>query len=209
MTGDGLGWAGIGGFMAGTLIATERGELPVEKLRAGMRVVILGGDVVSITWVARRDLAPRRHPRPGAIQPVRLMRDCITDGVPAGDLIVGPGQALFLAGVPIAARHLLNGASVVVEPSWSVIEYFHLGLAGSGQLLAEHVPASDGHRAQDRIAFGIDGIFTLHPGMHETEAQPPVLADAVRRLLLRRALDRGITVLPDPDLRPPGPSSHG
>ena len=45
-------------FLAGTRIATPRGDLPVERLRPGMPVMTAGQGPRAVRWVGRRRIAP-------------------------------------------------------------------------------------------------------------------------------------------------------
>lgn len=200
---------GMAGFLPGTMIATEHGEIPIERIHAGMRVVALGGDLIAVAWTGHRHLVPSLHPRPDSVHPIRILRDAIADSIPPHDLIVGPGQPLFLSGTPIPARFLRNDSSVTIESAWAGVDYFHLALAGPGRPLAELVPVEPCDSAADKRAFGRDGIIKLHPGLVVSNRGPSILAEAIQQLLKRRAMLRGLVPSPEPDLRPPAPFSAG
>jgi len=100
-------------FAAGTHIRTERGEVPVESLRHGDSVVLADGRVSPVKWVGRRAMDCRRHPDPRAVWPVRVAAGALGSGLPVRDLMLSPDHALYLDGVLIPARLLLNGASIV------------------------------------------------------------------------------------------------
>jgi hypothetical protein len=197
---------GMAGFLPGTLIATDNGEIPIESLRPGNRVVVLGGDLVTVTRTAHRRIAPRQHPRPASVHPIRIVRDAVAEGIPPRDLLVGPGQILFLSGTPIPARFLLNGTTVLVEPRWASVDYFHVSLTGPGRALAELIPVHACDDVAARRAFGMDGVMELHPGVTTFDLRPSALAQAVQRMLKRRATQKGFAPTPDPDLRPQAPS---
>src|SRR6185437_1593182 len=70
-------------FRAGTRLLTEHGEVPVELLRAGMRVVsLLHRRLLAIKWIGWRRINCARHPRPAEVWPVRLEADALAPGVP-------------------------------------------------------------------------------------------------------------------------------
>ena len=57
-------------FAAGTRILAENGEVPVESLLIGDRVVALRlGGLAPIRWIGRRDVDLRRHPAPRKDRP--------------------------------------------------------------------------------------------------------------------------------------------
>ncbi len=100
-------------YCRGTLILTADGEVPVEELAIGDEVVtILGRAVRPIKWIGRRSyggFASRAEADPAGL---RHRRGALADGVPRRDLWVSPNHALYLEGVLIEARDLVNGASV-------------------------------------------------------------------------------------------------
>ena len=103
-------------YAAGTRIATEAGEVPVETLRPGDRVRTAAGRLAPVVWVGRTRIDLRRHPAPRAAAPVRIEAGALADGLPRRDLLVSPDHALAVAGQLIPARLLANGASIASVP---------------------------------------------------------------------------------------------
>ena len=94
-------------YCAGTLIRTGRGDVPVEALAVGDRVLTLSGEAKPLRWIGfgRVLVTPgRRCPA----TPVIVRRGALADGVPARDLRVTKGHALYLDGVLIPAEFLVN-----------------------------------------------------------------------------------------------------
>ena len=57
-----LSTTGVTCCRAGTLIRTDRGEVPVEALRVGDRVVSAFGGTATVTWLGHRRVDCQRHP---------------------------------------------------------------------------------------------------------------------------------------------------
>ena len=102
-------------FAAGTRIATERGEVRVEALRIGDLMRLEGGGTAPLTWLGHRRVACRRHGRPADVQPVRVAAHAFGVGRPRRDLLLSPDHAVFVDGVLIPVRYLLNGATLRQE----------------------------------------------------------------------------------------------
>jgi uncharacterized repeat protein (TIGR03803 family) len=131
-------------YAAGTRIATQTGERPIERLREGDLVLAGGADGVfrprPVRWVGRRVLDLATHPDPELAAPIRLLAGALGPGSPARDLVVSPDHCLLLDQHLLPAYRLLNGVSVVQEHP-PTVEYWHVELDAHGLLLAEGVPA--------------------------------------------------------------------
>ncbi|HTZ70509.1 MAG TPA: Hint domain-containing protein, partial [Acetobacteraceae bacterium] len=197
-------------FAAGARILAERGEVPVESLVPGDRVVALRrGGLAAIRWIGRRDVDLRRHPSPEKIAPVRIVADAIAPGVPRRDLRLSPDHAVFLDGALVTARYLLNGATIRQEIP-PAISYYHIELDTHDLLLAEGLAAESDLDVGNRAGFQNAGaLVALHPDFAghrpDVAACAPRLATAAERAplrarLLARAETLGFTPTLDPAL---------
>ncbi len=197
-------------FCAGTRIATQAGDVPVEHLRAGDAVRLAGGGTARVVWVGERAVRCDRHPRPHDVWPVCIRAGAVGPGVPRRDLLLSPDHAVRIAGHLIPVRHLLNGASIVQEPvAWA--RYHHVELARHDLLLAEALAAESYLDTGNRAAFGGGGpALLLHPDFArrvwaDCGCAPLVEAGTglieARRTLLRRAARLGHRRTRDPALR--------
>ena len=151
-------------FVAGTAIMTPAGPVPVEHLAPGDAVVTRFAGVARIRWTGRRRLAPGRHRDPEAAFPVRILRDAVADGVPVRDLLLSPDHAVFLGGVLIPVKYLLNGVTIFQDRGFASVEYWHVELARHDVLLAEALPAETYLDTGNRAAFEQAGTaLSLHP----------------------------------------------
>jgi autotransporter passenger strand-loop-strand repeat protein len=128
-------------FCEGTRIATGRGPVPVEKLRPGDRVhAPLDGKLRPVIWVGRRSVDCRQHPHPAQVWPIRVSTGAFAPGRPGRDLCLSPDHAVFIDGMMIPVRCLVNGMTIVQEPRHSVT-YWHVELSRHAVICAEGVAA--------------------------------------------------------------------
>ena len=124
-------------YVAGTLILTESGEIPVEQLAVGDRVVTGSGAAAAIVWIGRRSYGQRWVVRNAGVAPIRLRAGCLGDGLPRRDLLVSPKHAMLLDGYLVPAEELVDGAGVVREPVRGDIHYVHIELEAHDVIRAE------------------------------------------------------------------------
>ena len=170
-------------FCRGTLILTERGEIPVEALAVGDRVVTLSGAAKPITWIGfGRDLVTRKNP---LARPIVVRRGAFADNVPRRDLYLTHGHALYLDGVLIPVEHLVNHRSIGWDDEARIVEYYHIELEDHDVVFAEGAPAETYYDAGNRALF-----HNTRPGSEAGAARPtfaPVLngGETVERLWAR------------------------
>jgi hypothetical protein len=116
-------------LLPGTKILTERGEVTIEHLRVGDRVMTGTGDFRPIKGIGRNTFQKEAVARWSEdIAPIRIAASAISPGVPAQDIYVSPGHALFIDGHLIPAKYLVNGLTITQEElsERDVVEYLHL-----------------------------------------------------------------------------------
>ncbi len=147
-------------FAAGTLILTDHGEVKVEALAAGERLITLSGETRVIRWIGHRRVSLTGHPRPESVSPVRICAHAFGPGLPRRDLILSPDHAIFQQGVLIPVHTLIDGFSVVQELR-TAVTYHHVELECHDVILAEGLPAETyletGNRKQFANAPLVDG----------------------------------------------------
>ena len=130
-------------MLQGTRVLTSRGTEPVENLSIGDNVVTSRGEAKPIKWIGRRRFTQGPSSRwPDNVHPIRVARSALADNVPHADLYLSPMHALFIDGVLIPVKDLVNGTSISrsVPEGIQDIEYFHIELETHEVILAEGAP---------------------------------------------------------------------
>jgi len=124
-------------FGRGTLIKTIWGEMPVEALSVGDRVLTLDHGYQEIRWIGGRKVSASELETNPRLKPVRIRAGALGRGVPETDLSVSP-QHRVLVSSPVALR--MFGSSEVLIPANKLlvlpgidiaseiegVEYFHM-----------------------------------------------------------------------------------
>ena len=159
-------------FCRGTLIATDRGDVPVEQLRAGDRVLTAGGQTRPVVWIGHRRIDLRRHPDPTLARPIRVRAHAFADRVPRRDLLLSPDHALHIDGRLVPARLLRNDATITREQHFRSVQYFHVELDRHDILLAEGTPCESYLDTGNRGLFDNANVpLILHPDFSTDNAQ--------------------------------------
>ena len=186
-------------YCRGTRIRTPAGEVAVEALRIGDLVTTLGGAALPLKWIGRRSYRGWLAVGNEDAQPILFQAGSIADGVPARDLHVSPEHAMFVGGMLIPARHLVNGASIKKMRGVEEIDYFHLEFDRHVVIFAEGATAESFVDDDSRMLFhNADEYRELYPDEPRRQdaefCAPRVEAgyalETVRRALAARALTR-------------------
>ena len=121
----------------GTQIRMKRGEKPVERLQIGDEVMTMSGALRPIKWIGTRSYGGRFVIGRKDILPVCFKAGSLEDNVPKCDLWISPRHAMYLEGVLIEAKDLVNGVSIVQEEQVESVEYFHVELDSHDVIIAE------------------------------------------------------------------------
>jgi hypothetical protein len=124
-------------YCAGTLIKTDRGEAAIETLRIGDQVMTMSGEMHPIRWIGRRSYRRSQVQDNRDLMPIRFRAGALGEGVPHRDLWVSPDHAMWIEGLLIPARLIVNGLSILQDETVGEVNYFHLELAAHDVIFAE------------------------------------------------------------------------
>ncbi len=189
-------------FLAGTHIRTARGEIAVEALVVGDAVITLGaaarslcaadhvralaaGHATPIKWIGHRRVDCQRHPEPKQVWPVRVLAGAFAPGVPGRDLWLSPDHAVFVDGVLVPIRLLIN-RTTIAQIAMPAVTYFHVELQQHGIILADGLPAESYLDTGNRTIFENAGsVMHLHPDFSGVERTRPEARQAFAPLAVR------------------------
>jgi hypothetical protein len=178
-------------YREGTRIRTPSGDVAIETLRPGDRVVTAFGDIRPIVWsgVRRIDCAGARHPH--LSWPVRVAAGALGDGLPARDLWLSPDHALWFDDVLIPVKHLINHRGIAGVPL-DTVTWHHLELENHDVILAEGAPAESYLRAgAGDDFFGEGPVVPLHSLIRrEANSRFPLVVTGPVLAAVRRRLNR-------------------
>jgi hypothetical protein len=189
-------------FLRGTQILCPAGQVPVEQLAIGDKVLTLRGEVRPIVWIGKGRVLATRGRRTAAT-PVIIGKSAFTDNVPNRDLRVTKGHAFAFGGVLIPIEFLVNHRSILWDDRAREVELYHIEVETHDVLIANGAPAESYRDDGNRWLFqNANSGWLLPPKL----PCAPVLTggpmvDAVWRRLLDRAGRRpGLPLTEDPDL---------
>jgi Hint domain-containing protein/hemolysin type calcium-binding protein len=172
-------------FTPGTLIATPKGERRVEDLQVGDRVITRDNGIQEIRWVGSRDLKGTDLKRASHLNPVRIAKGALSNGLPERDMLVSPNHRVLVASdktalyfedreVLVAAKHLtgLDGVETVEVP-W--VTYIHF-MFDQHEVILSDGAWSESFQPGDQTLDGLGNaqrneIFELFPELKTQEGR--------------------------------------
>jgi Ca2+-binding RTX toxin-like protein len=123
-------------FTPGAQILTDQGELAVEDLQPGDRVLTRDNGYQPIRWTGRRDLSHAELIVEPRFNPVHIARGALGAGLPVRDMMVSPQHRMLVTGpraellfgeneVLVAAKHLVGLPGIEQRVSRGV-SYLHI-----------------------------------------------------------------------------------
>jgi Hint domain len=190
---DRHGGGGAHCFLKGTQILTPQGERQIEDLQIGEMILTVSGEAKPIKWIGR--MCFERDGQASwddEVAPVKIARGAFNGDLPHRDLYVSGHHCLFINGLLIPARDLLNGRSITQLSSMEadILEYLHIELEDHDVILANGAPAETLAGTVDRADFdNFEEHVTLYGAMLTNQTPyAPVVARNGRRQILQSHL---------------------
>ena len=151
-------------FTLGTRILTPDGEVAIEELEAGDRVVTRDHGVQRIRWIGATTLPAgyvRSNPH---LRPILIRQGALGEGVPQADLRVSRQHRILVRdwrsevmfgdanGVLTAAFTLCNDSTIVQERPDGPVTYIHMAFDQHEVVYAEGVEAESFHVGAETLA---------------------------------------------------------
>lgn len=185
-------------FTPGSLILTDKGEVPVQDLEPGDMILTRDSGFQELRWIGRRDLSALALAAQPRFIPVRIGRGALGLNLPDRDMLVSPQHRILITGpraellfgeheVLVAATHLvgLPGIEHVVPAG---VSYIHL-LFDAHEILCADGAWSESFQPAVRTLEGLesaqrDEVLALFP---ELATNPASFAAARQTLKAHEA----------------------
>lgn len=187
-------FVGVTCFLSGTLIRTLRGDIAVEELKLGEKVVTLSGAIRPIVWLGHRTVNARIHPDPRSVWPIRVAGGAFGPMRPDRDLYLSPGHSICVTcedEVLVIVDLLVNG-STIARVEMDDVTYWHVELPSHDVLIANGLPTESYLDRGNRDFFVETGADTDRIPAGENRTDPdfcrPCISDGSILEVLRTEL---------------------
>ncbi len=155
-------------FTPGSLILTDRGEVAVEALSAGDRVLTRDNGYQVIRWVGRRNLGAAELALRPQFAPIRIAAGALGEGLPERDMLVSPQHRMLVTGpaaemlfgeheVLVAAKHLVGQPGITVDSGAEDVSYIHI-LFDQHEIVRADGAWSESFQPGDMTLAGMDEV---------------------------------------------------
>ncbi len=184
-------------FTTGARIATQRGEVSIEHLRVGDKVITRDNGLQEIRWIGRRGLSAAELNNDRSKRPVMIRKGTLGADMPARDTLYSPNHRVLLSGgdtsilfgdteVLAAAKDLIDRHGVTRSAVAEVCYYHimfdrHETVMSDGMWTESFLPGSMAMSGLDRSQRR--EILDLFPGLRDGSEKSAI---APARRILRR-----------------------
>ena len=192
-------------FTPGTRIATPKGEVPVERLKAGDRVITRDNGIQEIKWVGARAISFTELAKAEHLAPIHIRAGALGNGLPERDMMLSPNHRVLVANdrtslyfdereVLAAAKHLVDSKGVQTAQPMGVT-YVHF-MCQNHEVVLSDGAWTESFQPGDHSLNGIGNaqrqeLFELFPeletreGLEDYTAARRILRKHEAQMLLR------------------------
>lgn len=172
-------------FTPGTAIATPRGEVLVENLTVGARVLTRDNGIQHISWVGHKDATTQDLEETPAIRPIFIKAGALGGGLPERDMQVSPFHRMLVVSelaqmyfeqneVLVYAKDLIKLRGVGVAPAQNV-KYIHF-MCEHHEIVLSNGSWTETFQPGDHSLQGVDDeqreeLFRLFPQLAMIEGR--------------------------------------
>lgn len=149
-------------YAKGTLILIKRGFVPIEKIKAGYKVVTKGKiyndefikkganlEIEPVIWTSKFKVLNLNSKS----RPICIKKDALGSNYPFKDLYVSPAHRLLLDGKMVSAMNIVNGETIYQDNECDSVEYYHLECEEHSAIFANGILAESYVDSNNRHAF--------------------------------------------------------
>ncbi len=185
-------------FTPGTSIATPRGEMLVEDLQEGDKIITRDNGIQEIRWIGAKRMEGRTLQANPHLQPVLIQRGALGHGLPERDMLVSPNHRMLVNSdrvalyfeqneVLVSAKHLVNPSEGIQNINSMGTTYIHF-MFDSHEVVLSNGAWSESFQPGDYSLKGIGNaqrneIFELFPELQGKKGRE---AYSAARLTLKK-----------------------
>ncbi len=179
-------------FAKGSLIRTDKGDVPIEHLKIGSKVLTKDHGYQNIRWIGVRRVDETELAAEPKLIPIRIRAGALGEGRPSADLMVSPQHRMLVASkiadrmfgeieVFVSAKSLIALDGVEDAKDVSGVDYYHLMCDRHQIIFANDAPTESlylGSQSVKSMTSEVrDEIFAIFPELHpRRSAAPPMPA---------------------------------
>lgn len=192
-------------FTPGTLIKTDHGEIPVEQISVGTRVLTRDNGYQPVVWAGHRDLSGDLLDQMPELCPIRIAQGALGPNLPERETRVSPQHRMLLnndqirrwfkADEVLVAAHLLTCFEGIEREEAAQVTYIHFMFAQHEIVLADGA-WSESYQPSDMRVGAMDErhrveLLAIFPELSEdTEAVFPPARPCIEAEQMAKVLSK-------------------
>ncbi|WP_051201522.1 Hint domain-containing protein [Paracoccus aminophilus] len=197
-------------LVRGTLVTTDQGDIPVEKLKPGFKVLTQDNGFQELIMATSRIVESNELERNEKLYPVRITAGALGSALPTRDLLVSRQHRMAIKSIIVqrmfgsetalvAAIRLTELPGIYVDDTVDHVEYFHLILQKHEVIFAEGTPTESfllNLETQKTLSKAQREEFaTLFPEIGLGTSAHMIPSNALQKELIRRHLKNAKALL--------------